>query len=83
VTEPLIPPDALAEYDQAFAASASWFGSLCDSFELRRVEDAAGGIPEPVSVVSLAQYLVDEWDRESLASVLSYAVVRHGGALRP
>lgn len=65
----------IAEFDQAFTGSQQIFFQLMTSYVLQLVKDEGRGIPKQVTVVSLADFLQEQWAPEELVSALAAAVV--------
>ncbi len=78
-----VTPADLAQYDQAFAESEGILRQLIESYRTVRAADQADGIPLPVTIVALAQHIVQYWPADAVSSALAAAVVlmdRHESA---
>lgn len=75
MSEPLLSPQEIAQYDQALADTERFLREMVTAYTNARAIDARNGVPEAVSVMALNSEIGDSFPAESLSSVLSVAVV--------
>lgn len=62
------------DWDQSYAENVDLLAQLIEAHLYWQKEDRADGIPKPISISLLAEFLSTNWSRELLASVLTAAV---------
>lgn len=71
----VVTAEMQAEYDEAMGLSQELLERLVASYVVRRAEDVADGLVEPLTVMAMVRTLQDHWTHDQLLSALSAAVV--------
>lgn len=70
-----VTPAMVSEFDQCWAQSEQFLFQLAHTYASARRLDAANGIPECVSIVSLTRALLDDLPIDGMSSALAVAIV--------
>lgn len=65
----------IAQYDQALADTRRFLREVVEAYRYARAVDVGNGVPETISVMALASELGEAIPSDSLASVLTTAIV--------